>query len=317
MRKMIRKTGIAAALLCAAVLTPEATAAGAMAPDTAAVTEHAGKYIYIPDSLENDVMQLLRGHSRVVDNNRNLDLHEKVVHKGDTIAMVLKDRNLGRFDRGLYNLLFIPKGTWTIGLTASYGELSTKDLGLMDMLSDVNIQANAFSVKPYISYFIRNNLSIGLRFSYYNAKGTVGSFKVDIDDDMSFNLRDIMYKAESYSGSVFLNQFFGLTRKGRFGIYNEIELEFGSGSSDFRRPYKGEPRNTHTTYTNVQLNFSPGVQVFIMKYVSFHVSFGVFGFYFKNEKQTENGESTGNRFTSGANFRFNIFNINFGIGVHL
>ncbi len=54
-----------------------------------------------------------------------------------------------------------------------------------------------------------------------------------------------------------------------------------------------------------------------MKNVSFNVSFGVFGFYLRNEKQTVNGEPLGNRFTSGANFKFNIFNINFGIGVHI
>lgn len=66
-----------------------------------------------------------------------------------------------------------------------------------------------------------------------------------------------------------------------------------------------------------RLSFSPGVCVFIMKNVSFNVSFGVFGFYLRNEKQTVNGEPLGNRFTSGANFKFNIFNINFGIGVHI
>ena len=68
---------------------------------------------------------------------------------------------------------------------------------------------------------------------------------------------------------------------------------------------------------NAGLNFSPGVSVFIMKNVSFNLSFGVFGFYLKNERQTENGVETGNRTTSGANFRFNLFNINFGIAVHV
>ena len=54
-----------------------------------------------------------------------------------------------------------------------------------------------------------------------------------------------------------------------------------------------------------------------MRNVAFHVSFGVFGFNLKNEKQRENGEEAGSRFSSGANFRFNIFNINFGIAVTL
>ena len=37
----------------------------------------------------------------------------------DTVSMILKQRNFGRYDRGLHNYLFIPKGRWEVGLTAS------------------------------------------------------------------------------------------------------------------------------------------------------------------------------------------------------
>lgn len=276
-----------------------------------------GAYIYIPDSLQNDVIRLLRGHSRVVDDNLDLDLEEQTTYKGDTIPMVLKQRNLGRYDRGLSALLYVPKGQWSFGLTVSYGNISTKDLEIFDLLSDVNIGAHAFRIRPYLQYTVRNNLAIGMRFGYYNARGNVDSFKVDIDDDMNFSLHDIGYKAESYTGAVFASQYIGLSRHGRFGIYNEVELAFGSGSSDFQRPYGGNLRTTHTTWMEGQLNFSPGVQMFIMKNVSFHISFGVFGFNIRKERQTEDGKDTGNRLSSGASFRFNLFNINFGIGVHI
>ena len=256
-------------------------------------------------------------HSRVVDDNLDLDLEEQTTYRGDTIPMVLKQRNLGRYDRGLSALLYVPKGQWSFGLTVSYGNLSTKDLEIFDLLSDINIGAHAFRIRPYLQYTVRNNLAVGMRFGYYNARGNVDSFKVDIDEDMNFSLHDIGYKAESYTGAVFASQYIGLSRHGRFGIYNEIELAFGSGSSDFKRPYGGNLRTTHTTWTEAQLNFSPGVQMFIMKNVSFHISFGVFGFNVKKERQTEDGKDTGNRLSSGASFRFNLFNINFGIGVHI
>jgi hypothetical protein len=45
------------------------------------------------------------------------------------------------------------------------------------------------------------------------------------------------------------------------------------------------------------------------------VSFGVFGVKFRNEHQKTDGVDEGSRFTSGANFKFNIFNINFGLMV--
>lgn len=316
-------------LLCAAsasggvTSTPEQAVAAPGIPaaetpaDTVTPAVPDGKYIYVPDSLQRDVLLLLEGHSKVVDDLDRLNPDEMTIHNGDTIPMVLRQLNLGRHDRGLSNFLYIPRGVWSIGLTASYGEIDTKELEIFDLLSDVNVNAHAFSIKPYLQYFIKNNMAVGMKFGYTNAEGNIDSFKVDIDDDMNFNLHDIVYKAETYSASFTFTQFIGLARRSRFGVFNEIELAFASGNSDFTRPYNNEPRSTHTTTMSASLNFSPGLQVFMMKNVAFHISFGVFGFSLKNEKQKENGVETGNRFTSGANFRFNIFNINFGLAVTL
>lgn len=289
-------------------------AAGDSIPERNVVPD--GKYIFVPDSLQDDVIRLLDGHSKVVDDLNRLDPDEMTVHRGDTVPMVLRSINLGRYDRGLSNFLYIPKGVWAIGLTASYGEIGTSDLEVMGLLTDIDIRAHMFSIKPYLQYFIRNNMAVGLKFGYYNARGNVDSFSADFEG-IGFDLSDIMYRSESYSAAFTFSQYIGLSRRGRFGVFNEVELSFQSGNSEFRRPLNGEPAVTYTTSMETQLNFSPGIQVFIMKNVAFHVSFGVFGFYFKNEKQRENDEPAGNRFSSGANFRFNIFNINFGIAVNL
>lgn len=294
-------------------------ASAAMADDSVPAPERKpvpdGKYIYIPDSLQKDVLRLLDGHSKVVDDENRLDVEERTVYRGDTVPMVLKSINLGRYDRGLSNFLYIPKGNIAMGITASYGEIKTSDLQMLGLVSDVDISGSVFSVKPYVQYFIRNNLAVGIRFGYYGARGGIDSFNVDIDDDMSFSLNDIVYKAQSYSAAVTLSQYIGIARRGRFGVYNEIELAFKQGTSSFTRPHEGVLRTTDTNTIEGQINFSPGLQVFIMRNVAFHVSFGVFGFNFKNQKQKEDGVSTGSRFSSGANFRFNIFNINFGIAV--
>ena len=248
-----------------------------------------------------------------------IDLNEKVLFRGDTINMILKDRNLGRqrFDRGLYNWLFIPKGIWQVGVTASYGEFSTADLQILDLVSDIDFKGHIFSIRPYFSYFIKSNISVGMRLGYTSGRASIGSFNVDIDEDMSFNLHDIMYKSESYTAALTFSQYLGIARRGRFGVFNEVELAFSSGSSDFHRPYNGIMRETHTTTMEAALNFSPGVCVYVLDQVSFNVSLGVFGLNVKHEKQKVDGVPLGERTTSGANFRFNIFNINFGIAVNI
>lgn len=290
------------------------------APATAIGTEiipEGHTQICVPDSMLEKIRLLLDGDHNTTDKISDIGLTETTIFRGDTIPMVLRDRNLGRFDRGLFNWLFIPRGTWQIGATASYGEISTSDLELFSLLSDIDLNAHTFSIKPYISYFIKDNLSVGVKLIYTNSKANVNSFKVDIDEDMNFNLRDIMYRNEEYTAALTLNQFFGMSRRGRFGITNEIELAFASGNGDFNRPYNSVMKRTHTTYMETRLSFSPGVCVLVMNNVSLNVSLGVFGFYLRNEKQRVDEEPSGNRFTSGANFRINLFNISMGLGIHI
>lgn len=274
-------------------------------------------YMMIPDSLASDVRRLLKGHTKVVRDENFLDVNERVIYKGDTLPMVLKDLKLGRYDRGLFNFLFIPKGMWMLGLTASYGKFSTSDLELFDVISDVDISAHAISIRPYFSYAFKNNITAGLRLEYSNTKGGIQNFGVDIDEDMNFHIADVGYSNESYSAALLLTQYIGLSRRGRFGVFNEAQLKFTSGTSDFNRPFDGEMKTTHSSNFQTQLVYSPGLCVYVMPQLSFNVSLGVFGFYINHTKQWENGERSGSRTTSGANFRFNIFNISFGLAVHL
>lgn len=280
--------------------------------------EGEGMYVWVPDSLRNKVNFVLNGGSVIGANGEEVvNNNEKVTFRGDTIPMVLRDRNLGRFDRGLYNFLFIPKGIWQIGLTASYGEFSTEDLEVLDLISDIDFKGHIFSVRPYFAYFLKNNISLGMRLGYTAGKASIGSFNVDIDEDMNFRLHDILYKSKSYSAAVTFSQYLGLTRRGRIGFFNEVELALAGGSSDFNRPFNGNMKMTHTDTFQTSLNFSPGLCVYVVDQLSFNVSFGVFGLSLRHDKQTENGVSLGSRTTSSANFRFNIFNINFGIAVNI
>lgn len=243
------------------------------------------------------------------------DINEMVIVGNDTVPLIIKEPNFGRFDRGLYNYLFIPKGKWSFGLTASYGELNTDDIQFLSILENVDFKGKIYSIKPFISYFIRSNQSVGLRINYSRGIADLANLSMDFDDDLNFDLKDVSYYTHNLSASFFYRNYIGLSRAKRFGLFNEVDITFGSGSARFKRLYDGEPRDTRTVITTASLNFSPGVAVFIQEYVAFNVSFGVFGLNLRKEKQATNGVHEGSRFTSGANFRFNIFNINFGLMV--
>lgn len=250
-------------------------------------------------------------------NDRNPYIDEKVIVDGDTVNFILPDKNYGRYDRGLYNYLIIPKKQWAIGITASYGEFGTDDVQVLSILENLDIKIKTYSIKPSISYFFTNNQSVGIKFNYTSSEVDLSNMTFDFDDDLNFSLRDVNYHSQSFSASLNYRNYIGLGPEKRFAIFNEVDLGFGLGSSEFKRLYNDEPRNTQTDIMKASLNFSPGVCMFIMDYISFNVSFGVFGLNLTHEKQTTNGVDEGSRFSSGANFKFNLFNINFGLAVHI
>ena len=90
------------------------------------------------------------------------------------------------FDRGIgkANSLFIPKGTVGGGLSVSYANYQigngSDDAGykmLFSLLDNVHGGMQSFGVAPYVSYFVKDNLSLGLRFDYDKS-----GFNLDLAD---------------------------------------------------------------------------------------------------------------------------------------
>ena len=156
-----------------------------------------------------------------------------------------------------------------------------------------------------------------MRLNYTRGKANIDNFVVDFDEDLNFSIKDVSYDSKSYGVSVFYRNYIGLSNLKRFAIFNEAELSYSGGRSAFKRYYNGELSDTRTTVNEAKLSFSPGVCVFIHENISFNVSFGVLGLYLRDEDQKTNGVDEGSRFSSGANFKFNLFNINFGLGINI
>ncbi|MBQ3990765.1 MAG: hypothetical protein II630_07955 [Bacteroidales bacterium] len=238
-----------------------------------------------------------------------------VVVGNDTVSTIIPEVNFSRYDRGLRNHLFITKGSFVAGLTASYVEFSSDDVQVLSVLKDLDFKGHIFSFKPYISYFYSNNNSIGLRLSFSNGSAELSSLSVDFDEDINFDLSDIKYNTSGFSGEVYHRHYIGLSPARRFGLFSETCLSFGTSKSDFKRSISNEPRTTTTNKTSIALNFGPGATCFILDNVNFNLSFGIFSVDYSSEKQKTNGMENGKRTSEGANFKFNLLNINFGLGI--
>ncbi len=308
MKKFIHRIAVSV------IMTAASIQAGAMSTAPVYDAEQPGE----PTEGVKIIDRLTKKDKIKVDSTINLEaIDEKVIVGKDTISIILPERNYGRYDRGLYNFLFIPKGKWEIGLTASYGEFDISDYQVLDLAKDIDFRIKGYSVNPEVSYFFRHNQSLGLRFDITDFEGNIDSFLADIDEDINFNLSGVSYRSTTYSMSAFYRNYLGLSKSGRFGIFNEVAFKLGGGDSFFTRKYNDIPKETKTNIFQFGLEFSPGLCVFVQEYVSFNVSFGVFGLNMRKERQWTDGIEDGSRFTSGANFRFNLFNIKFGMGIHI
>lgn len=228
---------------------------------------------------------------------------------------LIRIKPMGRYDRGIVNYKFVPKGKWVGGLTFSYMSFDSDDSSLLySLLGDMDLNFGIKSLHPYVGYALKDNMIIGAKFGYNHLVGDVGNINLDLGSDLSFSLSNMRYTEDLYSFGVFNRSYIGLDTGGRFGLFNETALTYKRGTSNYNSGTEEEGlKHTETTINEIHLGINPGVAVFIMPNVCAEMSFGVAGFKYRSEKQRNESGEVGKRDTSGANFKINILNINIGI----
>lgn len=199
---------------------------------------------------------------------------------------IIYTKPVGRFDRGIINYRFIPKKKWVGGLTFSYINYDGEDSRMLfSLIKDFDCNFRTISVRPFVGYAFKDNVIVGLKAGYNHTVADLGNISLNIDDDLSFDLKDIRYSEDSYSIALFHRSYVGLDRGKRFGFFNESSLSYNNGSSTFTRGKDEALKRTETTIHEIHLGLNPGVAVFIMENVCAEMSFGVVGFKYRIENR--------------------------------
>ena len=225
-----------------------------------------------------------------------------------------------RIDREIDKIKFAYKGEVVMGLTASYGTLSSDDTDYMIILDNINASGTVATVKPFLGYFYRDNNCIGIRFGYRHVGGSLNDVRFDLGEsnDISMDIPYLDMSSDNYSFGLFHRSYAGLDPKGRFGLFAEFELSFSTGTSDFAYETDGAIRRTYSDNTRVQLMFNPGAAFYIFPNVCATVSFGLGGVQYTSVTQKdEAGNKIGSRKASNMKFKLNIAAINIGMNIHL
>lgn len=231
-----------------------------------------------------------------------------------------------QFDRGIgvSTSVFIPKGTVGFGAAFSYGTYdignSADDYGykaLFGMLGGIHANMVTGGVSPHVSYFVMDNLSIGGRFDFKRSKLDMGSGSLSLTEDMSFGINDFHYLKDAYSGAIFARYFIPFGSSKRFAMFSELRAAGGYGQSE---TYKLTELDKHGTYQDIydfEIGVIPGLCAFVTNEVALEVSVGLVGLNYQKVIQKTNQVGVSVMENSGANFKINLLNINFGISFYI
>ena len=246
--------------------------------------------------------------------------------KRDTTKVVRNSKGLiqiNRVDRAIDRNVFAYQGEWICGISASYGTLTSNDSDIALIIENLNLGGSIASVKPYFGYFYRNNLAIGARLGYTRMSGHFDNANINLSNfinDIEFSTEGIglNYLSNAYSFAIFHRAYLPLDRRGRFGVFGELELEGSYGRSKFGFMFNDTWYTSISDNYKVRFNFNPGVAAYIFPNVCATLSFGLGGLQYNHIKQFDDKmEMTGSRNFSKLRFRLNITEINIGVTVHL
>ena len=120
---------------------------------------------------------------------------------------------------------------------------------LFSLIKDFDCNFRTISVRPFVGYAFKDNVIVGLKAGYNHTVADLGNISLNIDDDLSFDLKNIRYSENSYSIALFHRSYVGLDRGKRFGFFNESSLSYNNGSSTFTRGKDEALKRTETTIT--------------------------------------------------------------------
>jgi len=237
----------------------------------------------------------------------------------DTASVRQLTVNEMRRQRGITDThnLFVPKGQWVFGGTASYSAHSNEGYQFL-IVEGIDSKGYNVRVSPMVSYAVRDNMSLGVRFIYGRTLMRLDNADLQIGDDESGThlvAKDFYSLTQSYTGAFIWRQYIPLGRSKRFALFNEMSLGFGATRGRFANdsPVKGTYQKGFTW----SLGISPGIVAFATNNMAVEVNVGVMGITYNSTEQVHNQVTVGKRTTSMMNFKVNIFSIGLGMAFYL
>lgn len=221
-----------------------------------------------------------------------------------------------KFERGLEQYTFVPKGQWITGVSVNYEYTSQKNFQFL-IVENLNGSNYTFKISPMLMYAFRDNLAAGGRFSYQRTMNRLTSGDVILDSETEYNVDNLYSISQNYYAMAASRYYISLGDNTRFGMFNEIQLQLGGGQSKLTDGTGEDLTGTYEKNFNLNIGLAPGVIMFLNNYSAIEVNVGVLGFGYTHTKSTTDRIYISDRKSKQANFKVNLFSISFGVAFYL
>ncbi len=219
-------------------------------------------------------------------------------------------------DRDIKIKTFVPKGQWLTGGAFSYSQNTAENYKFI-IMKNIEGDNYAFNVSPYLAYFFKDNMCVGLRFGYNRSMLRLDYMSLNLSDDLNFDIKDYYSLQHIYTGSIIFRNYLSLGESKRFGVFNEVRLSAGGGEGKVISGKDSDLTGTYQKIREFELGIIPGIVAFITNDVAIEASINIMGFKYKRYEQLTDQIYEGSFEKSAVNFIIDLFSINIGVSFHI
>lgn len=220
------------------------------------------------------------------------------------------------FKRGFGSYSFVPKGQIVAGLSASFTQSNNNNYQFL-IVEGIDGDTYSMKVSPMVCYIFKDNLGAGGRFAYTRSRTRLNSADIVLDSETDYSLENFYSINQKYSSIAIFRNYISLGKQKRFGMFNEVQLEFGYGESKLSKGGASDFSGTYQQTYSVELGLQPGMVMFLNNYSAIEVSVGVLGFGYTHTRAVSDQVHVSHIKTKSANFKVNLFSISIGAVFYL
>ncbi len=220
------------------------------------------------------------------------------------------------FSRDIESVVFVPKGQWVTGLSVSYSQSSQNKYQFL-IFEGISGDTYSFKISPMLMYVAAPDLGVGGRFAYARSLTKLESADIILDSETDYSLDHLYRLSHNYYFTAMARNYFSIGKSKRFGFFNEMQIQVGGGQSKLTTGIGTDLTGTYERNLSVDVGLAPGLCIFLNNYSALEVNIGVLGFSYTATKAIKDKIYVSRRNSKSANFRINLFSIQFGVSFYL